>query len=57
MRRRLYPDDACVHTVLSLADESTGLAVRRTGSITCELHHGWAVRQAGLEPLKQSHAH
>jgi hypothetical protein len=46
-----------VHILLRLDDESTGLAMYRTGQIDCEPHHWWAVRQADLESLQQSHPH
>jgi peptide/nickel transport system substrate-binding protein len=42
---------------LSLEDESTGLAMYRTGQIDCGPNHWWAVRQADLESLKKSHPH
>src|SRR5262249_46314550 len=42
---------------LSLEDESTGLAMYRTGQIDCGPYHWWAVRQADLESLKKSHPH
>src|SRR3989440_7464306 len=40
---------------LVLEDESTGLAMYRTGQIDCGPWHWWAVRQADLESLKKSH--
>jgi peptide/nickel transport system substrate-binding protein len=40
---------------LVLEDESTGLAMYRTGQIDCGPWHWWTVRQADLEALKQSH--
>src|SRR5262249_10295842 len=40
-----------------LEDESTGLAMYRTGKIDCGPWHWWAVRQADLESLKKSHPH
>jgi ABC-type transport system substrate-binding protein len=42
---------------LVLEDESTGLAMYRTGQIDCGPWHWWAVRQADLESLKKSHPH
>jgi peptide/nickel transport system substrate-binding protein len=42
---------------LSLDDESTGLAMYRTGQIDCGPNHWWSVRQADLESLKKSHPH
>jgi peptide/nickel transport system substrate-binding protein len=42
---------------LSLEDESTGLAMYRTGQIDCGPWHWWSVRQADLESLKKSHPH
>src|SRR5215471_2571947 len=42
---------------LVLEDESTGLAMYRTGQIDCGPWHWWSVRQADLESLKQSHPH
>jgi peptide/nickel transport system substrate-binding protein len=42
---------------LVLDDESTGLAMYRTGQIDCGPNHWWAVRQADLESLKKSHPH
>jgi peptide/nickel transport system substrate-binding protein len=42
---------------LALEDESTGLAMYRTGQIDCGPWHWWAVRQADLESLKQTHPH
>src|SRR5215471_21097123 len=42
---------------LSIPDESTGLAMYRTGQIDCGPAAGWAVRQQDLEALKQSHPH
>ena len=41
---------------LVLDDESTGLAMYRTGQIDCGPAPWWAVRQADLESLKKSHA-
>ena len=38
-----------------LNDESTGLAMYRTGQIDCGPWHFWGVRQADLESLQQSH--
>jgi peptide/nickel transport system substrate-binding protein len=40
---------------LVLDDDSTGLAMYRTGQIDCGPWHWWAVRQADLEALQQSH--
>jgi ABC-type transport system substrate-binding protein len=40
---------------LVLEDESTGLAMYRTGQIDCGPWHWWAVRQADLEALQKSH--
>ena len=42
---------------LVLDDESTGLAMYRTGQIDCAPNHWWTVRQADLELLKKSHPH
>jgi peptide/nickel transport system substrate-binding protein len=42
---------------LVLDDESTGLAMYRTGRIDCGPWHWWAVRQADLESLQKSHPH
>ena len=42
---------------LVLDDDSTGLAMYRTGQIDCGPNHWWAVRQADLESLKKSHPH
>jgi len=42
---------------LSIPDESTGLAMYRTGQIDCGPAPGWSVRQQDLEALKQSHPH
>jgi len=42
---------------LSIPDESTGLAMYRTGQIDCGPAAGWSVRQQDLEALKQSHPH
>jgi peptide/nickel transport system substrate-binding protein len=42
---------------LSLEDESTGLAMYRTGQIDCGPWHWWSVRQADLESLRKSHPH
>jgi peptide/nickel transport system substrate-binding protein len=41
---------------LVLEDESTGLAMYRTGQIDCGPNHWWSVRQADLESLKKSHS-
>ncbi len=40
-----------------LEDDSTGLAMYRTGQLDAGPWHGWAVRQQDLEALKQSHPH
>jgi peptide/nickel transport system substrate-binding protein len=40
---------------LVLEDDSTGLAMYRTGQIDCGPWHWWAVRQADLEALQKSH--
>lgn len=42
---------------LVLEDESTGLAMYRTGQIDWGPWHWWAVRQADMETLKKSHPH
>src|ERR671922_951448 len=42
---------------LVLEDESTGLAMYRTGQLDCGPWHWWAVRQQDLDALKQSHPH
>ncbi len=42
---------------LVLEDESTGLAMYRTGQIDFGPNHWWTVRQADLETLKKSHPH
>jgi len=42
---------------LVLEDESTGLAMYRTGQIDCGPWHNWVVRQQDLEAMKQSHPH
>src|SRR5947207_2312728 len=42
---------------LVLEDESTGLAMYRTGQIDCGPWHWWSVRQADLESLQKSHPH
>ncbi len=42
---------------LVLDDESTALAMYRTGQIDAGPWNNWAVRQPDLEALKQSHAH
>src|SRR2546425_3211329 len=42
---------------LVLEDDSTGLAMYRTGQIDCGPWHWWAVRQADLEALRKSHPH
>ena len=40
---------------LVLEDESTGLAMYRTGQIDCGPWHWWSVRQQDVEALKQTH--
>jgi peptide/nickel transport system substrate-binding protein len=40
---------------LVLEDESTGLAMYRTGQIDCGPNHWWSVRQQDLEALKKPH--
>jgi len=40
---------------LVLEDESTGLAMYRTGQIDCGPNHWWSVRQQDLEALKKTH--
>ena len=42
---------------LVIPDESTGLAMYRTGQIDCGPGTSWAVRQQDLESLKKSHPH
>ncbi len=42
---------------LVLDDESTGLAIYRTGHIDCGPWAWWSVRQADLEALQKSHPH
>jgi peptide/nickel transport system substrate-binding protein len=42
---------------LALDDESTGLAMYRTGQIDCGPGLNWVVRQQDLEALKKSHPH
>src|SRR5438105_85471 len=42
---------------LVLEDESTGLAMYRTGQIDCGPAPWWSVRQQDLEAFKQSHPH
>ncbi len=42
---------------LIIPDESTGLAMYRTGHLDSAPQPGWAVRQQDLESLKQSHPH
>jgi peptide/nickel transport system substrate-binding protein len=42
---------------LVLDDESTGLAMYRTGQIDCGPAPWWSVRQADLESLQKSHPH
>src|SRR5262244_2520510 len=40
---------------LVLDDESTGLAMYRTGQIDCGPNHFWSVRQQDVEALKKTH--
>jgi peptide/nickel transport system substrate-binding protein len=42
---------------LVLEDESTGLAMYRSGQIDCGPWHWWTVRQPDLESLRQTHPH
>ena len=42
---------------LVLEDESTGLAMYRTGHIDCGPWHWWVVRQQDLEAMQTSHPH
>ena len=42
---------------LVIPDESTGLAMYRTGQLDCGPGTSWAVRQQDLETLKKSHPH
>jgi peptide/nickel transport system substrate-binding protein len=42
---------------LVLDDESTGLAMYRTGQLDCGPGGNWSVRQQDLEALKKSHPH
>jgi peptide/nickel transport system substrate-binding protein len=42
---------------LVIPDESTGLAMYRTGQIDCGPGINWAIRQQDLEALKQTHPH
>jgi peptide/nickel transport system substrate-binding protein len=42
---------------LVIPDESTGLAMYRTGQIDCGPGINWAIRQQDLEALKKSHPH
>ncbi len=42
---------------LVLEDESTGLAMYRTGQIDCGPNHFWSVRQQDLDALKKTHPH
>jgi peptide/nickel transport system substrate-binding protein len=42
---------------LIIPDESTGLAMYRTGQIDCGPQLNWTVRQQDLDSLKQSHPH
>src|SRR6266446_4388428 len=41
----------------AIEDDSTGLAMYRTGQIDCGPWYYWSVRQPDLEALKQSHPH
>jgi peptide/nickel transport system substrate-binding protein len=43
--------------LLVIVDESTGLAMYRTGQIDCGPGWVWSVRQQDLEALKKSHPH
>src|SRR5215831_13187291 len=53
------PDQPHVDGVewLMIPDESTGLAMYRTGQLDCAPQPGWAVRQQDLEAMKKSHPH
>ena len=53
------PDQPYVDGVewLIIPDESTGLAMYRTGQIDCGSQHQWGVRQQDLDALKRSHPH
>ena len=42
---------------LVIPDESTGLAMYRTGQLDCGPGINWAVRQQDLEALKKTHSH
>jgi peptide/nickel transport system substrate-binding protein len=42
---------------LVIPDESTGLAMYRTGQLDCGPGINWAIRQQDLEALKQTHPH
>ena len=42
---------------LVIPDESTGLAMYRTGQLDCGPGINWAIRQQDLESLKKSHPH
>ncbi len=42
---------------LVIPDESTGLAMYRTGQLDCGPGINWAIRQQDLEALKKSHPH
>jgi hypothetical protein len=42
---------------LVIPDESTGLAMYRTGQLDCGPGTSWAIRQQDLEMLKKSHPH
>jgi peptide/nickel transport system substrate-binding protein len=42
---------------LAIEDDSTGLAMYRTGQIDCGPWYYWSVRQPDLEALKQTHPH
>src|SRR5262245_51866030 len=53
------PDQPYIDGVewLSIPDESTGLAMYRTGQIDCGPAAAWGVRQQDLEALRQTHPH
>jgi peptide/nickel transport system substrate-binding protein len=53
------PDQPYIDGVewLVLEDDSTGLAMYRTGQLDCGPFHWWSVRQADLEALHTSHPH
>jgi peptide/nickel transport system substrate-binding protein len=42
---------------LVLEDDSTGLALYRTGQLDCGPWHWWSIRQEDLDSIKQSHPH